>query len=122
MKRFAFEYMTAGRAIVLGDPGPWICSGMTGGAIYLRHQPSVGLTEEAIRRRLAKGAKVALHYLDDPGCSDVQELLQAYQYELKKSGQLHAAKDIQPLILYPSSHFIMVVPTPTITDQDIFTE
>ena len=25
IKGFAFEYMTNGRALVLGDPGPWIC-------------------------------------------------------------------------------------------------
>ena len=31
LKGFAFEYMTLGRAIVLGDPGPWSGSGMTGG-------------------------------------------------------------------------------------------
>ncbi|WP_298431959.1 glutamate synthase-related protein, partial [Geobacter sp.] len=34
LKGFAFEYMTAGRVVVLGDPGPWICSGMTGGVVY----------------------------------------------------------------------------------------
>jgi len=26
-KGFAFEYMTSGRAIVLGDLGPWACAG-----------------------------------------------------------------------------------------------
>ena len=26
--------MTNGRALVLGDPGPWICAGMTGGVVY----------------------------------------------------------------------------------------
>jgi glutamate synthase (NADPH/NADH) large chain len=34
LKGFAFEYMTGGRVVVLGDPGPWICAGMTGGRIY----------------------------------------------------------------------------------------
>src|SRR6185312_15196011 len=33
-KGFAFEYMTSGRAIVLGDLGPWACAGMTGGRVY----------------------------------------------------------------------------------------
>ncbi|HDK35853.1 MAG TPA: glutamate synthase, partial [Bacteroidetes bacterium] len=28
IKGFAFEYMTSGRGLVLGDPGPWLCSGM----------------------------------------------------------------------------------------------
>ena len=45
IKGFAFEYMTNGRGLVLGDPGPWICAGMTGGAIYIRHQPEMGLTK-----------------------------------------------------------------------------
>ena len=36
VKGFLCEYMTAGRVIVLGDPGPWICAGMTGGVLYLR--------------------------------------------------------------------------------------
>ena len=31
-KGFAFEYMTSGRAVVLGDIGPWACAGMTGDA------------------------------------------------------------------------------------------
>ena len=33
LKGFAFEYMTSGKIVVLGDPGPWMCSGMTGGTI-----------------------------------------------------------------------------------------
>ncbi len=39
LKGYAFEYMTSGRALVLGDIGPWACSGMTGGVIYQRIQP-----------------------------------------------------------------------------------
>ena len=35
-KGFAFEYMTSGRAVVLGDLGPWACAGMTGGRVYVR--------------------------------------------------------------------------------------
>ena len=29
-------YRVMCRDIVLGDPGRWICSGMSGGAVYLR--------------------------------------------------------------------------------------
>lgn len=54
IKGFAFEYMTNGRAVVLGDPGPWICAGMTGGVVYLRHQPELGLTESALQKELQK--------------------------------------------------------------------
>ncbi|MBX5437654.1 MAG: glutamate synthase [Alicyclobacillaceae bacterium] len=122
IKGFAFEYMTAGRALVLGDPGPWICSGMTGGSVYLRHHPAAGLTEEAIRRRIAKGAKVKLSYLDAQGMQDVVELLQAYQRELRRSGQLEAAKALTPLMEQPAEHFLMIRPGEDITDQSIATE
>src|SRR5262245_29453569 len=39
IKGFLCEYMTAGRVVVLGDPGPWMCAGMTGGVLYLRVKP-----------------------------------------------------------------------------------
>ena len=51
--------MTNGRALVLGDPGPWICAGMTGGVVYLRRDSNLGLTEQ-VKRRIAKGANVTL--------------------------------------------------------------
>ncbi|MBX6353690.1 MAG: alpha-hydroxy-acid oxidizing protein [Thermoflavifilum sp.] len=122
IKGFAFEYMTNGRALVLGDPGPWICSGMTGGSVYLRVNPDMGLTDEALRRRIAKGAKVTLSILDAKGEADVVELLTVYQKELRRSGQHEEAKKLTPLIQHPLEHFRMVRPGTDITDQDIATE
>ncbi|MCY0894268.1 MAG: glutamate synthase-related protein [Acidibacillus sp.] len=122
IKGFAFEYMTDGRALVLGDPGPWICSGMTGGAVYLRIQPAMGLTVEALKRRLAKGAKVSLTSLSSEGVQDVQELLSIYQKELVRSGQQSEAEHISHLVLDPQEHFVMVRPGLEQTDQDIATE
>lgn len=122
IKGFAFEYMTGGRAVVLGDPGPWICSGMTGGRVYVRYQPEMGLDEDALRRRIAKGAKVALKWLDQNGEKDVAELLTTYARELRKEGQMDAAKKIQSLIDHPSVNFMMIEPGHDITDQDIATE
>jgi len=122
IKGFAFEYMTAGRALVLGDPGPWICSGMTGGTVYLRLAPEMGLTDVALRKRIAKGAKVSLRYLDGSADNDVIELLTTYARELKKSGQHALAKALTPLIAKPADHFMMVKPGADITDQDIATE
>ena len=60
IKGFAFEYMTAGRAVVLGDIGPWACAGQTGGRVYMRVNDEWGLDREAIERRLGKGALVGL--------------------------------------------------------------
>ncbi|WP_369406156.1 glutamate synthase-related protein [Alicyclobacillus kakegawensis] len=122
IKGFGFEYMTAGRAVVLGDPGPWLCAGMTGGSVYVRHDPSVGLTEEALRRRIAKGAKVVLQTLDAQGETDVTDLLLVYHKELRESGQTEAAKRLVPLLMRPKEHFLMIRPGKDITDQSIATE
>jgi glutamate synthase (NADPH) large chain len=122
IKGFAFEYMTAGRALVLGDPGPWMCSGMTGGRVYLRLLPGAGLTEAALHSRLAKGARVELLPLDAKGLDDVRELLSAYRQELITSGQVHAAQALGSLIKEPLKHFLMVVPQAIITDQEYATE
>src|SRR4026209_2135671 len=73
-KGFAFEYMTSGRAVVLGDLGPWACAGMTGGRVYVRHN-AFGIDAEAIERRLGEGAKVELKALDAEGLLDVDDLL-----------------------------------------------
>ncbi|MCL6632695.1 MAG: alpha-hydroxy-acid oxidizing protein [Alicyclobacillus herbarius] len=122
IKGFGFEYMTAGRAVVLGDPGPWLCAGMTGGSVYVRHNPAVGLTEDAIRRRIAKGAKVVLQPLDAQGETDVTDLLLVYHKELRESGQTEEAKKLVPLLMRPKEHFLMIRPGKDITDQSIATE
>ncbi|MGZ6507215.1 MAG: GltB/FmdC/FwdC-like GXGXG domain-containing protein, partial [Tumebacillaceae bacterium] len=122
IKGFAFEYMTNGRVIVLGDPGPWICSGMTGGVVYLRLQPEMGLNEQALRRRIAKGAKVSLMRLDRHGARDVEEMLSTYKAELQKSGQTEEAEIVEQLLLQPEHHFLMIKPGVQQTDQDIATE
>ena len=113
-KGFAFEYMTRGRAVVLGDPGPWICSGMTGGRVYLRHWNEMGLNEEAMHRRLAKGAKVVVQKLDERGVADVRELMTAYLDALREA-ELRLLAD-------PAAHFRMVVPANQQVIQDVSTE
>src|SRR5204862_1024436 len=87
LKGFAFEYMTAGRAVVLGDPGPWFCAGQTGGRVYLRVNDAWGLTREALEARRGEGAKVSLEELDAEGVLDVQELLGHYAEQLQSTGQ-----------------------------------
>src|SRR5215204_6027800 len=82
LKGFAFEYMTAGRAIVLGDPGPWFCAGQTGGRVYLRVNPAWGLDRGALERRRGKGALIEIAELDALGTADVRELLGWYAEEL----------------------------------------
>jgi glutamate synthase (NADPH/NADH) large chain len=122
IKGFAFEYMTAGRAVVLGDVGPWACAGQTGGRVYLRVNEEWGLDRAALERRLGKGAKVKLEELDDQGVSDVQELLGHYAQELERSDQLEEAARIRRISARPTAHFLMSVPEREQTDPSVSTE
>lgn len=122
IKGFAFEYMTNGRGLVLGDPGPWICAGMTGGVIYVRHQPEMGLTMDAIQRRIAKGAKVNLSSLNETGLKDISELLGQYIDMLKAQGQEEEANELAVLLQEPQKHFVQIVPVKEQADPSVSTE
>ncbi len=121
-KGFAFEYMTGGRAVVLGDPGPWLCSGMTGGVVYVRQNAEWGLDEAAVRRRLSKAAKVSLAPLEESDTANVVELLEAYRAALRLSGQEDAADALEDLIDDPVEHFIAINPVTQQADPNISTE
>jgi glutamate synthase (NADPH/NADH) large chain len=120
-KGFAFEYMTSGRAIVLGDLGPWACAGMTGGRVYVR-QNSFGLDRDAIQRRLGEGAKVELKALDSDGLLDIDDLLSHYAAELRATDQDEEANRIMALAADAASNFLMVVPHRVQADPSISTE
>lgn len=112
LKGYACEYMTSGRVLVLGDPGPWLAAGMSGGAIYQRIQPDMNLTVDAIRRRIAKGATVDVMPLDEQGYDDVHELLSMYIHTLETNSQGSVAEHLYPLLRRPQDHFIKIA-TPT---------
>jgi glutamate synthase (NADPH/NADH) large chain len=122
LKGFAFEYMTNGRAVVLGDPGPWICAGMTGGVIYQRLVPEMGLDEAAIQRRIAKGAKVKIEPIGQQSKKDLNELLGAYRQELLNSGQTEAAAKIDALLADLEANFVRIAPVGLQADQSVATE
>ncbi|WML46467.1 glutamate synthase-related protein [Neobacillus sp. PS3-40] len=122
IKGFAFEYMTNGRGLVLGDPGPWICAGMTGGAIYIRHQPEMGLTKDAIKRRIAKGAKVFVSDLHDKGKKDVSELLSKYIELLVSDGQVSEATMLKTLLANLEENFVQILPAKEQADPSVSTE
>jgi glutamate synthase (NADPH/NADH) large chain len=122
LKGFAFEYMTNGRAVVMGDPGPWICAGMTGGVIYQRLVPEMGLDQKAIERRIAKGAKVKLEPIGVQSKKDLTELLTAYHGELAGSGQSEAAAKIAGLLNNLEENFIRISPVNMQADQSVATE
>lgn len=122
VKGFLCEYMTAGRVLVMGDPGPWIGAGMTGGVLYVRQQPRLGLTVEAIQRRIARGAHVQVHPVDTSDEDNLLYLLTEYAEELSRSHQEEAAQRVIGLLPNWQTHFIKIVPHNLQMDQTISTE
>ena len=120
-KGFAFEYMTSGRAVVLGDIGPWACAGMTGGRVYVR-VGAFGLDRELVQRRLGEGAKVELAEIDPEGMLDIEDLLGHYAAELRSSGQEEEAERVLALAAGAVESFLMVVPHRVQADPSISTE
>jgi glutamate synthase (NADPH/NADH) large chain len=120
-KGFAFEYMTSGRAVVLGDIGPWACAGMTGGRVYVRIN-AFGIDREAIERRLGEGAIVELEEIDAEGMLDLDDLLGHYAQELRVTGQTEEAERILGLAANAQENFLMVVPHKVQADPSISTE
>jgi glutamate synthase (NADPH/NADH) large chain len=123
LRGFAFEYMTGGRAVVLGDPGRWICSGMSGGVVFLRHDPERGLDERGLRDRFAKGAKVNLRPPStDEDLVALRDMVGSYATLLHESGQVETAAATRSLLDDPAAHFRVVRPGADIVDQTISTE
>jgi len=120
-KGFAFEYMTSGRAIVLGDLGPWACAGMTGGRVYVRHN-AFDIDRAAIEARLGEGAKVELKEIDSEGQLDIDDLLSHYADELRATGQDEEAERMGSLASNAKENFLMVVPHKVQADPSISTE
>jgi glutamate synthase (NADPH/NADH) large chain len=110
LKGFAFEYMTAGRAVVLGDPGPWLCAGMTGGVVYCHLDAELGLTREALHRRLARGAGVEIRDIEEDDVVSIGELLLAYHRELLHSHQEEEADWVEGVLAACRSRFVKIVP------------
>jgi glutamate synthase (NADPH/NADH) large chain len=113
LKGFACEYMTAGRVVVLGDPGPWLCSGMTGGTLYCHLDLEMGFDREALRRRLASGACVEIRDLEEQDVAVLEELLGRYHRELLHSHQEDEAEWLEGVMARCRSRFVRVVPEKT---------
>ncbi|OGO18091.1 MAG: hypothetical protein A2Z14_07645 [Chloroflexi bacterium RBG_16_48_8] len=122
VKGFLCEYMTAGRVLVLGDPGPWICAGMTGGVLYLRLQPQMNYDREAIRRRIACGANVLLKDVDDQDEENLYELLTTYADELGRGHQPSEAQGCLDLLIDWRGNFAKLVPFPLQVNQEMSQE
>ncbi|NUQ82231.1 MAG: alpha-hydroxy-acid oxidizing protein [Bacteroidetes bacterium] len=116
LKGFAFEYMTSGTVLVLGDPGPWMCSGMTGGIVYFRLYPELGLTVDGLKKRLASNAKINFRELGDSDVEKISELLTDYRDELIDTGaaeQQAEARLIEEDLASIRSLFVAAIPAVT---------
>jgi len=122
LKGFAFEYMTAGVAVVLGDPGPWLCAGMTGGVVYVKLWREYGFDLAALQRRLAPCAKVALTPIDAHDAATIRELLDEYRRELLKCGQTDEAEQVAHIAATVERDFVAIRPVTQQTAQHISTE
>lgn len=122
VKGFLCEYMTAGRVVLLGDPGPWMCAGMTGGVLYLRLQPHLNFDRAAIQRRLARGAKVVIQDVGEDDLKNLRELLTTYADELKQNHQAEESQKIMNLLIDWKNTFVRVVPLGQQEEQRFATE
>ncbi len=122
IKGFGFEYMTRGRGLVLGDPGPWLASGMTGGVVYLKHDDQQGLSIEFLRTRLARGARVSLVPLGSGDRQSVQELLHVAQTILRDEGHIEGHAALEELADDPGRWFVKLIPLAQQSASDISTE
>jgi glutamate synthase (NADPH/NADH) large chain len=122
VKGFLCEYMTAGRVLVFGDPGPWICAGMTGGILYLRLQPHLNFDRAAIYRRLAKGAKVEVQNVDEKDLENLRFLLTSFAEELSHNDQADEAQKALDLLVDWKNTFVRIVPVGVQEDQRFATE
>lgn len=122
VKGFLCEYMTAGRVIVLGDPGPWMCAGMTGGILYLRLQPHLNFDQTAIQRRLAKGSKVVVQAVSECDLNNLRELLTVYAEELKQNHQAEESQNVLDLLIDWQNTFVRIVALGQQEEQRFATE
>jgi glutamate synthase (NADPH/NADH) large chain len=122
LKGFAFEYMTAGVAVVLGDPGPWLCAGMTGGVVYVKLWREYGFDCAALQRRLAPSAQAAISPIDAHDAATIRELLDEYRRELLKCGQTDEAEQVAHIAATVERDFVAIRPVTQQTAQHISTE
>lgn len=112
LKGFACEYMTSGRVLILGDPGPYAFSGMTGGVVYQMLTPGLGFTLDSLEKRIGSGADVEILTVNEGDVEAIQELLSHYILALHQTDQLETAASIEQLMHSQiiRSRFVKIIP------------
>jgi glutamate synthase (NADPH/NADH) large chain len=70
----------------------------------------MGLTLDAVRRRIAIGATVDIFPLDEQGIADVHQMLGDYINTLESNNQSEAVAHLYPLLRRPQDHFVKIAP------------
>ena len=115
LKGFACEYMTSGTVIIMGDPGPYAFSGMTGGVVYQKLTPEFGFDLPALQRRIAKGAQVRIESIHEDDLWEIRSLMNHYLTALEQTYQYDTAERLRlflqddALVLH---RFVKIIPTP----------
>jgi glutamate synthase (NADPH/NADH) large chain len=97
LKGFACEYMTSGMVLIMGDPGPYAFSGMTGGTVYQKLTLEYGFDLAALKRRLGAGSHVEIQPVEREDITAIQELFGLYITALEKTYQYETADRIRLL-------------------------
>lgn len=112
LKGYACEYMTSGRVLIMGDPGPYAFAGMTGGVVYQRLTPEYGFDETTLTRRIARGANVTIQPVEDQDVASIQALFDHYIRALEDTDQMEVADHIRTLAQPHriANRFVKIVP------------
>jgi glutamate synthase (NADPH) large chain len=114
LKGFACEYMTSGYVLILGDPGPYAFSGMTGGLVYQMLTPEMGFDQVALLRRVAVGAQIEILAVEDVDVDQILRLLRAYIEALEQTYQYETAEHIKEISTQDMivNRFVKIIPQP----------
>lgn len=112
IKGYACEYMTAGRVVILGDPGPYAFSGMTGGVVFQKLTPEMGFDRNALQHRIGLGAQVKVENVNPEDAMEIQQLLGCYIEALEQTYQYETAEHIRALAVENviPDQFVKIVP------------
>lgn len=112
LKGYACEYMTSGQVVILGDPGPYAFSGMTGGEVFQMLTPTMGFDQAALQRRIARGASVDIQPLNNGDQESVRRLLGYYITALQQTHQYEVIDHVKELCEERSliERFVKIVP------------
>ena len=83
---------------------------MTGGVVYLKLEEAMGLDEEALTRRLAKGADVRIVPVEAADEAELRDLLSKYIAQLETNEQKQEIDYVRRLMKDWQEAFVKAVP------------